>query len=383
MEEMGFLLPVTGGFTPYGLMMAGGAVGALVLARILGGRKALAAGLCAALGAILGGHLAWGLVNLGFLDVYAEPGWLFLLQPWLGGTTLYGGLFGGLLGVLVFWVFTREKGQPSLLRTLDLLAPGACFALACGRAAEVFNGQGIGSLIEDESLQFFPLSVCTYADEDFSSWQVCVWFWEALAALCLLAALLTLFLRQRKHKTLLPDGRLAGIFFIVLSGSQIFFEQLRDDDALRFGFVISFTQIAAAVTITTVLAIRMVCVIREHRATWRDIFRLLTVAAGFLSVIFAEFVFDKPQFYTALIIAFSAEMGLACLTLHWNRHELETPIAISAELAGFALAAGLTLGKIDTDSEVVLIYGIILIACAVLSTVSLRVGTDQRSKDRM
>ena len=97
------------------------------------------------------------------------------------------------------------------------------------------------AIIEDESLQFFPLAVCTYADEDFSSWQFCVWIWEALAALGILAALLVLLVRRRKQKNSLEDGRIAGIFLTVLSGSQIFLEQLRDDDALRFGFVISFT----------------------------------------------------------------------------------------------------------------------------------------------
>ena len=380
MEEMEILLPVSGGFTPYGLLMAGGAVGGLVLAWILGGRRAFTAGLCAALGAVLGGHLAWGLVNFGFLEAYIEPGWLFLLEPWLGGTTLYGGLFGGLLGVLIHWLLTREKGKPSLLRTLDILAPGACLALAVGREAEFFNGQGIGAIIENESLHFFPLTVCTYTDEDFSSWQVCVWFWEALAALAIMAVLLVLIVRGRKQRKPLPDGRVAGIFLTVLSGSQIFLEQLRDDDALRFGFVISFTQIAAAATIAAVIVIRL---IRARRVTFRDILRILTVAAGFLAVIFAEFVFDKPRFYMALTIAFGAEMALSAALLLWVRRPIQLvwriPLALLA--LGAAAAVALLLGKIDVDIEAIMTYGVILVACAALTAASVRVATDRR-KDR-
>lgn len=375
-EEMEFLLPVNGGFTPYGLLLAGGALGGLILAYVMGGKRVLCAGLCAALGAVIGGHLAWGLVNFGFLDTYSEPGWLFLLQPWLGGTTLYGGLFGGLLGVLLYWLLSPGKNL-SMLRMLDLLAPGTCLALAFGRAAEMFNGQGIGAIIEDESLQFFPLTVCTYADEDFSSWQFCVWIWEALAALGIMTALLILLIRRRKQRNSLEDGRVAGIFLTVLSGSQIFLEQLRDDDALRFGFVISFTQIAAAATVAAVIVVRLV---RKRRVTVKDILRLVGVAAGFLSVIFAEFVFDKPQFYTALTIAFAAEMALAAALLLWVRKpvQLAWRLPLALVTTGTGAAVGFLLGKIDVDLEEILIYGIILLACAVLTALSLRIGGQDR-----
>jgi prolipoprotein diacylglyceryltransferase len=134
---------------------------------------------------------------------------------------------------------------------LDLLAPGACLALAFGRAAEMFNGQGIGAIIEEESLQFFPLAVCTYADEDFSSWQFCVWIWEALAALILL------FILLKREKKSLP-GHQTAIFLTVLGTTQILLEQMRRDNYLRLIVFVRFNQLAALATLIAVLIVLLV-----------------------------------------------------------------------------------------------------------------------------
>ena len=93
-------------------------------------------------------------------------------------------------------------------------------------------------------------------------------------------------------------------------------------------------------------------------------------------MIFAEFVFDKPQFYTALTVAFAVEMALAAALLLWVRKPVQLawrlPLALVA--AGAGAAVGCLLGKIDVDLEEILIYGIILAACATLTAFSLRIG---------
>lgn len=362
--------------TPFGLMMALGCAAGLAHCAAAGGRRALFAALCAAVGAVFVGHAVWGLVWVDFdvtgLEAYTDgaPGWTFLLQPWLGGSCLYGALAGGLLGAWL-WRLSRRGDRPGFLDLLDRLAPGACAALVLGRAAEVFNGQGVGEFIENEAFQFFPLCVCTYADEEFSTWQVCVWFWEAAAALALLAALVIL-----RGKRRLPEGRLAGVFLLVLSASQIFLEQLRKDDALKFGFVISFTQIAAAVTIAAVLTVRL---IRARGPGGWDILRLLTAASGFCAVIFAEFVFDKPQFYLPLRIAMAATaLSGAVLLIGAHRRLLWLRIIGATALAGLSGWTAVRLGAMETDVETIVTYAIIFGAMLVTGAAALNTGRTGR-----
>lgn len=364
-------LPVEGGWTPYGLLMAYGVLAGLILTRAMFGPGALKAGIAATIAGLLVGHVTWGLVMAGFLDSFVEPGWLFFLQPWLGGNTLYGAVFGALLGVLLYHLATRKAGRGSFLLLLDSLTPGACLALAAGRVAELFNGQGIGPEMENPALQRFPFAVCTYAEEDYAFWQVCVWFWEALAALALFVALLFLIIRAKRRREPLSEGRLTGIFIIVLACSQIFLEQLRQDDCLRFGFVISFTQIAAAVTLAGALLVRA---IRRKGLSGKDFMRIGVVAAGLLTVIFCEFVFDKPQFYTALSIALLAQMALGAALLFWapTKKSYAWRIPCALLLLGCGAAVTLLLGKLDVDIEMVLIYAVMALSLTVTATASLR-----------
>ena len=370
---MQVFLPVEGGWTPYGLLMAFGVVGGLILTWALHGTRAMKAGIAAAAAGLVVGHAVWGLVMLDFLDGFAEPGWLFFLEPWLGGNALYGAVFGALIGAGVFHLATRRKGQDTFLALLDCLAPGACLALIAGRVAEVFNGQGIGEEVLEPAMQFFPLAVCTYAEEDFSMWQVCVWFWEAMAAACLFVALMAMRRRAQRRGQPLPAGRQAYVFVAALACTQILLEQLRRDDALKFGFVISFTQIAAAATLVGAMVIRA---IRRGGLSAKDLLRFAVVAAGLLTMIFAEFVIDKPQYTTALIVSLSAETLCAAVLLCAARRAAALAWRIPAALilCGAAAAAAVLLPAIEEADQVLMTYGIMALALLMAAVAALTLG---------
>ena len=247
---------------------------------------------------MIGGHLVWSIANFGRTEPYAE-GFSIFWRFWVGGYTLYGAVLGALLAL---WLYAR-RAKLSTGRIMDALVPGACLALAFGRAAEYFNGQGIGVLIEDEAWRFFPVAICTYADEYWQEWYLAVFAWECMAALALLAV--CLILRGKK----LRAGSLSEIFLTLLGASQVLLEQLRRDDCVAFhNDFIRLTQLLAVIVMLGVCLLRF---IRDDKSLWRWQ-RLAVLVLGTVVVIFVEFAFEKPWSWPWLRISAGAE-ALLCV----------------------------------------------------------------------
>lgn len=233
-------------------------------------------------------------------DVFGGPA--FILQLWQGGYTLYGGVLGGMAGVWLYSIFTRQPARP----LLDMVSPGAALMLMGLRAAEYFTGQGLGDYLEEESQHFFPLGVMN----QYESWQVPVFLYEAVAAFLILLTLLWMIRRGQQ-----AEGTTAGAFILLLGLSQIMLESLREDEFIRFGFV-RFNQLMAAATAGTVLFLRLR---RESRAYGRDMAYALRMAVfllGIIMCILIEFALDKstiPNEILYLIMMLTlVMMGTAC-----------------------------------------------------------------------
>jgi len=344
--------------SPYGLTMAVGAAFALLLTWKLKEPHAITAALWSLPLAVLAGHLVWCLASLDTLGVNYASGYSLILKPWLGGYTLYGAVLGGIIGTFI----AARQTRTSFFRLLDTLTPGACVALIFGRLAEIFIGQGVGPQIEEGGPRFFPVAICTYADEYWQDWQLCVFFWEALFALVMLLVML------RLRKSFHNEGFLAGTFLILLGTSQIFFEQLRRDDKLLFGFVISFTQIAALVFILCVLILRLS---RHH--SQRDLLRMSVFLFGLACVILIEFAFDKPQVYLALQLCLLAEAILSSILLLTPTRTF-LRFLLSAGILTLSVTTGLQLGK-DPASELILLFGMMALSLVPMTAVCLKAGS--------
>ena len=109
--------------TPFGLLVFAGAVCGVLLSLLR--KKDIGPALpFVVLGALLFGHMWWAFFCPPGYS--AEIGTLQLaLRIWEGGYTLYGALFGGLLGAVIG---TKLSGL-HLTDTLDAMAPGACILL--------------------------------------------------------------------------------------------------------------------------------------------------------------------------------------------------------------------------------------------------------------
>ena len=320
MEPVFTLGPLT--VTPFGLIVFAGALcGVLLSLR----KKELGPVLpFVILGALLFGHMWW--------VFFCPPGYsaeigaaTLMLRIWEGGYTLYGALFGGLVGAIIG---TKLAGL-RLTDVLDALAPGACAALFFCRLGEYFTGQGFGEMVNDEGLWFLPVAFCTYQDEGYQEWNYAVWAWEAIVALILLVVLLV---RARKAR----PGQQSMFFVTVLGTTQILLEQFRRDDFVRLNPFVRFTQIAALLSLITVL-ILLVYRYRPGRKLVIASFAELTFAS--LAAVFAEFVFEKPQFRVLLyVFAVLSALGFAVL-LRMYRGRFRLPASVLMLLCTCALLA--------------------------------------------
>ena len=181
------------------------------------------------------------LLLIGSLIVYFTSDPDTFIRPMAMFVAALTALIGGFAGLAIY----AKAAKKPLGQVVDLAAPGAALAIAAGRLGEYFTRQGLGHYVESEALQRFPFAVPSV----YEDWQLPVFVYEAAAALLVMAVCLLL---ARKAKT----GRVAEVFFALISLCQIFLESLRADEFIRFGFV-KFNMLAVALVLGAVMLISM------------------------------------------------------------------------------------------------------------------------------
>ena len=336
--------------TPFGLVVFAGALcGVLLSLRKKENGPVLP---FVILGALLIGHMWW--------VFFCPPGFTaqagtaaMMLRIWDGGYTLYGALFGGFLGAVI----GAKLAGLNLTDTLDSLAPGACATLFFCRLGEYFTGQGYGDTVFDERLWFLPVSFCTAREEGYEEWSYAVWAWEAAAALILFILLL---LCARKA----VRGGQSILFVTGLGVSQILLEQMRVDDFVRLNPFVRFSQIAALLSLIAVL---ILLTVRRRPGKKFVILSFAELVFASLTVAFAEFVFEKPQFLIALYASFIACVIGLCVLLWVFRGRRSLPLsglftAASAALLGIHMAN-------QWQDDALLLYGIMALALIAIASV--------------
>lgn len=201
---------------------------------------------------LLGARLAYAIAHYG--EFTKTP--MLLLMIWKGGLLLYGGVVVGLLWLA--WWLPRQPGLPGF-GFLDLLARGACLALAVGWLAPLLAGDDFGK--PTELPWGLPVSLFE-PDSPVSTWAsqpaVTAWYkklhptqvYESLFALSLFFVLGAVAKRTR------ATGRVAALFLMVHSVGRAALDLFRADSGpapiADRGFLV-----AGAVSWTQFLAIPM------------------------------------------------------------------------------------------------------------------------------
>ena len=304
---------------PYGLVMAVSAAVAFALTAWQGKKQGLKTGTISWF-AVLAIPFCLLIARIGYclvmLDWLLDRGLAFIFQFSRGGYMLYGALLGGVLAGALTAKITRQP----LGGILDAAAAPAALMIAACRIAEPLVNLGYGYDIEewfdpfeeksmvaweDPSILFrFPLGEQNY----YGVWCFAVYFPEAITALVIFFIVLCMKKRQAGGKALLT--------LLLYAGTQPFWESMRQDAVLKWGFVRA-NQLFSGIAVLLVLLICWRMLSKFHRKPalfWRS-FVCLLLSAGIILVM--EFALEqKIGFLTWMRMDLCyLVMALACLGL--------------------------------------------------------------------
>lgn len=150
----------------------------------------------------------------------ADP--LSALRIWEGGLAIYGGVIGGLAGVLLF--ARRRKCSPFLLT--DMIGPGLALAQGIGRWGNYFNMEAYGRAITNPAWQFFPIGV-QIPDGSGYVWHMATFFYESCWDIGIFI-LLWFIVRKRSQYA----GHVTLWYLLLYGLGRFFIEGLRTDSLM-------------------------------------------------------------------------------------------------------------------------------------------------------
>lgn len=113
-----------------------------------------------------------------------------------GGLAIYGGVIGGILGIIIFALI--KKDIKMVFKLLDVCAPCLILGQALGRWGNFFNQEAYGNLVTNQNSQWFPYAVFI---EDENAWFQATFFYESLWNLAGLVILLLIFKKSKRVGT--------------------------------------------------------------------------------------------------------------------------------------------------------------------------------------
>ncbi len=135
-----------------------------------------------------------------------------------GGLAIYGGVIGGVVGIIIFALI--KKDWKIVFELMDICAPCLILGQALGRWGNFFNQEAYGNLVTNQNLQWFPFAVWI---ENESAWFQATFFYESLWNLIGFGLLMV-----AHHKTK-KTGSVTGAYLIWYGIGRTWIEGLRSD----------------------------------------------------------------------------------------------------------------------------------------------------------
>lgn len=143
---------------------------------------------------ILGARLYY-LAFHGGIDSFVQ-----IFRVWEGGLAIYGGVIGGIVGLLICCLIKKV----SIISSLDVCAPLVSLGQSLGRIGCIFGQCCYGVEVTNKALQWFPIAV-----EVHGTYYYATNFYESILNLALFFGL-TILLRKVNIKGLSTCGYLVG-----------------------------------------------------------------------------------------------------------------------------------------------------------------------------
>lgn len=187
---------------------------------------------------IIGARLNYVLFTL------SERSWTFIeiLEIWHGGLMIYGGVIFSVIAIAIYCAVKKLN----FLSVLDIVAPVLILGQAIGRWGNFFNQEAYGSLITNQSLQWFPFAVYiesshftsqaskqvldAYGSMQDGAWFNATFFYESIW--CLGGFFLLHFLNKKTNILGLTTAT-----YLAYYGFERFFVEMLRTDSLYLGSI--------------------------------------------------------------------------------------------------------------------------------------------------
>lgn len=171
-----------------------------------------------------------------------------------GGLAIYGGVIGGLIGIIIFSIVKRDYKIIGVL--CDVIVPCLILCQAIGRWGNFFNQEAYGNLVTDNNLKWFPYAVFI---EDKNAWYQATFFYESLWNLAGFALLLFVFYRSNL------TGTTTGFYLVWYGLGRMIIEGLRSDSLYLGSTSIRVSQLLSFALIFVGVALIIFNIIRNKR----------------------------------------------------------------------------------------------------------------------
>lgn len=161
-----------------------------------------------------------------------------------GGLAIYGGIIGGVIGIVIFALI--KKNWRMIFTLLDVLAPCLILGQALGRWGNFFNQEAYGNLITNSNLQWFPFAVWIESEQ---AWFQATFFYESLWNAIGVAILL--FTYHKSQRT----GTTTAVYLVWYGIGRTWIEGLRADSLYIGSTNIRVSQLLSMILVVVGIAI--------------------------------------------------------------------------------------------------------------------------------
>ena len=168
-----------------------------------------------------------------------------------GGLAIYGGVIGGVIGIIIFALV--KKNWKLMFVLMDICVPCLILGQALGRWGNFFNQEAYGNMITNPNLQWFPFGVWI---EHENAWFQATFFYESLWNLIGLLILLCTYYKTKK------TGTTTAVYLIWYGLGRTWIEGLRSDSLYIGSSNIRVSQLLSIILVLVGIGILTYNVIR-------------------------------------------------------------------------------------------------------------------------
>ena len=181
---------------------------------------------------------------------------------WNGGMAIYGGLIGGIVGIILYCLIRKQN----FWQILDIVAPSLIIAQSIGRWGNFANQEVYGTIVTNPDLQFFPFSV--YIDA-LGEWHYATFFYESM--LNLLGFILLMWLFRKSNL----KGLVTAMYLVWYGIVRFFLEGIRETTEILFipGTNVMVSQVVSLILVALGLALLAYIFRKEIKTFFNKIFK--------------------------------------------------------------------------------------------------------------